>query len=439
MKKHNDRGFTLIELLVAVTVLGIIIIPLLHSFLSAYRVNAKSRQYMRATTLAQNEMEIFEKEKLADLVAMEKTTGSADLVYNTVTSDGTAVTAANLQALLEAEGTAWDGGFTFSRQGIVNDESGRSLFDVKITLNPERAGSGSRYYTQNTEELLQMSTISNLDSGSYVQRIRSASNEVDYDSVVYGIFNTRKAAGGVGTSWTKDDFEAKLERRITINVSQDLEDSLGKITKVKITYTYTCNEYGVMPDEYKTYTEEKIMFDNAQTLDEDGKRVELKSLYLFYAPRYDTAHEDVIAVENEAKLPIEVYILRQDIWKKTADEVRPVPAGYQAKLEIKDGLTTDGAGRIRTYARYRTNLNIDATVTPPIEGVGKELALSLSDYDNPSRVFSASEIKEATGLRSLGEAEAKDRIYSMKVEIYKAGADQLTEEPVVTMTGSKLE
>ena len=61
MKKQNNKGFTLIELLVAITVLAIVITPLLHSFVSSHRVNAKSKQLMRATTLAQNEMELFEK------------------------------------------------------------------------------------------------------------------------------------------------------------------------------------------------------------------------------------------------------------------------------------------------------------------------------------------------------------------------------------------
>ncbi|MDE6606412.1 MAG: type II secretion system GspH family protein, partial [Lachnospiraceae bacterium] len=70
----DNRGFTLLELLIAVLVLAIVIIPLLHSFVSSFRVNARSRETMRATTLAQNEMELFEKEKIEDLTDPTKFT-----------------------------------------------------------------------------------------------------------------------------------------------------------------------------------------------------------------------------------------------------------------------------------------------------------------------------------------------------------------------------
>ena len=49
--------------------------------------------------------------------------------------------------------------------------------------------------------------------------------------------------------------------------------------------------WGIVPDEYEKYTtKDRVFFNNSQTLDEDGKPVELKSLYLFYAPRYDTTN-----------------------------------------------------------------------------------------------------------------------------------------------------
>ena len=68
MKKQDNQGFSLIELLVAVVILAVVVVPLLHGFLSSYRVNSKSKSVLRATTLAQNEMETFEKEKIEDLI-----------------------------------------------------------------------------------------------------------------------------------------------------------------------------------------------------------------------------------------------------------------------------------------------------------------------------------------------------------------------------------
>ena len=52
-----DAGFSLVELLIAVTILAIIVIPLLHLFVTSTRINVKSRQTLRATTVAQDIME----------------------------------------------------------------------------------------------------------------------------------------------------------------------------------------------------------------------------------------------------------------------------------------------------------------------------------------------------------------------------------------------
>lgn len=56
MKKDN-KGFSLIELMVAVVILALIVTPILHSFLTVVRTNAKSRRLLRTTTVAENIME----------------------------------------------------------------------------------------------------------------------------------------------------------------------------------------------------------------------------------------------------------------------------------------------------------------------------------------------------------------------------------------------
>lgn len=56
MKKDN-KGFSLIELMAAVVILAIIVTPLLHSFMTVVRTNAKARRLLRSTTVAENVME----------------------------------------------------------------------------------------------------------------------------------------------------------------------------------------------------------------------------------------------------------------------------------------------------------------------------------------------------------------------------------------------
>ena len=56
-KQNKDAGFSLVELLIAVVILAIIVIPLMNLFVSSNRINIKSRQTLRATTVAQDIME----------------------------------------------------------------------------------------------------------------------------------------------------------------------------------------------------------------------------------------------------------------------------------------------------------------------------------------------------------------------------------------------
>ena len=56
-KLNKNAGFSLVELLIAVTILAIIVIPLLHMFVTTSRLNGKAKQKQRATTVAQNLIE----------------------------------------------------------------------------------------------------------------------------------------------------------------------------------------------------------------------------------------------------------------------------------------------------------------------------------------------------------------------------------------------
>ena len=73
MQKHrkkrqlNNEGFSLVELLIAIVILSIIVVPLLHSFVTSARTNAKSRTTMHATAIAEDVMEMFEAHSLEEM------------------------------------------------------------------------------------------------------------------------------------------------------------------------------------------------------------------------------------------------------------------------------------------------------------------------------------------------------------------------------------
>lgn len=440
----SNKGFSLLELLVAVLVLAIVIIPLLHSFVSSYRVNARSREMLRATTLAQNEMELFEKEKLEDL------TDPSKFSYRGWS-----------KVKPEPES---DGSYVFVREGTTNDTSGKSAtFDVIVRLNPERTNDTDRYHSQNTGGLLYMNTISNLDCGSFTQPVKSNINDPNNrfcDETVYSIFDANKE----GTAaW---DFKKSLARTITLQISQ-VDDGTKTVTKAKVIYEYFGDDHMVKPG-YQKYTKEQIIFDNAQEFDAEGNPIELKGIYLFYTPRYDVnnmnvvcegktypANLDKIIVKNEAKLPVNVYLIRQDILKdnpETWDMIedyndwfdrnkRDMPIDYRAALEIHEYFDSEG----NTYGNYYTNLKVENNPYHSIK---------LQDLENASREFIGINAITPAKLRVISAdlettnvkaTETKDRIYTMNVEVYRHIAGQSAEttalntDPLVVMDGSKLE
>lgn len=59
MKKGNNKGFSLIEIVIGIGMLAVIVIPILHTFITSAQINRDARQVMIQTEVAQTIMEGF--------------------------------------------------------------------------------------------------------------------------------------------------------------------------------------------------------------------------------------------------------------------------------------------------------------------------------------------------------------------------------------------
>ena len=66
-RKLNNRGMSLIEILVAIIILAVVTGPLLHSFVTAIKLNSKAKEQQRVITAAQSIMEGFKAYTLEEL------------------------------------------------------------------------------------------------------------------------------------------------------------------------------------------------------------------------------------------------------------------------------------------------------------------------------------------------------------------------------------
>ena len=76
-RKVNNAGFSLVELLVSMVILAIIVVPLLNSFLTAARTNAKAKRVLEATTAGQNLVERIKAQSVEDFVTGGVASGAA--------------------------------------------------------------------------------------------------------------------------------------------------------------------------------------------------------------------------------------------------------------------------------------------------------------------------------------------------------------------------
>lgn len=79
MKKGKNKGFSLIEILIGIGMLAVIVIPILHTFITSAQINRDSRQVMIQTEVAQTIMEGFAGKTYADV-----RTSVGELISNAV-------------------------------------------------------------------------------------------------------------------------------------------------------------------------------------------------------------------------------------------------------------------------------------------------------------------------------------------------------------------
>ena len=510
-RKRDNRGFTLLELMIAVIILAVIIVPLLHSFVTSYTVNSRSRRMMRATTLAQDVMEIFEREKLEDMKTLAAAS-DADAKYGDFTF--TDLSTPRDPAATPTDPTdptsppadpedAGNGLYEFAWEGVVNegsDGSGIRIFhggsdvatyDVTVTLDAQR---NSSYFDENTAQVADINTLSALDSGAYVQRVRNLTQTSGMDEEAYNYFYTHQKTGGTEA---REDFARHLHREITLTVEQK-EQAGRTVTIAKAEYVYILDDTyaaGIVEAADRRYSSgEKIFFNNAQTDDGDGNPVALQSVYLFYAPRYVSGKavpdSDVIIIRNEDKLPVNIYLMEQNVINFSDDYDDETPsvnsgptfdrtlydslmdtaakrdyvatclydvnhkAGGRDEIRIYDGVSAGESGASVAAANYFINLDYpdpaDPTIDPadPTSPPTDPNALpNCQCYDIDAgagaSALASGKINDTNvvsflKLKSLNEKTAYDRIYTMTVRVYEHGSDPAA-EPLVTLTGSKIE
>lgn len=447
-KQIDNHGFSLVELLVAIVILAIVVVPLLHTFVSSARTNMLARRRLRVTTAAQDIMEGLKADTIeelsyqfnypyadefggtipagikdanrfhivsprmvdGDIKELQSDDGVSftDVVLGEDAASKDDVTASmysvdqgvNYEFIGHKEGNPDDGVYYFSMEDVTMQNTN---FDALIGVDarPYR-GAETDPEKHNSKEVVNITNMNTKYDAFYVQST----------DLVKQVLQTYNAKYSPEPEVKADD----LTMTIRISVMNTVSGAKN-LTKVTLTYEFTVDGAVNQPDP-----EVHVIYNNV----ESGK--DLESVYLFYMPMY-YGKTDTIIYENMNNVPATFYIVKQEPASVTpqlkADEI-----GYKCTVQIKEN-TSSFADR---YTVLRSNLSTNLyDVYDPVSP-NKLTGISYSYNGAPPKSAEDMEVKDLTGLKK------QDRIFDIRIGIYEPGAaanGYRDEDRITELTGSK--
>ena len=406
IRGKQNKGFTLVEVLIAMTILAIIVAPLLHAFVTASRTNAKAKQLMKATTLAQNVMEELKANPLEDIARQfnsSSTTsytsnlsiaGLAENAYEAIENGTDLVPAYTSEKEAEGftpnssirTGVTPEGDFVGQTSGeyyfMLEDVARESArFDIAVHLTKNAANG--------THTLTNINAMNAPDCGYYEQGLSDENAVVQFDTAI------RAYPNSLGTL-TPEEIREAMERKITIDIT-----SVSGNETVKITYEYEIPS-GYTAEQDRYYSESVTIFDNYLS---DEK---LNAVYLYYRPLYEGVGRDNIEVVNNNNLDVDVYLIKM----KGTGYSEYNDTNYTPTIKVKE---TAAASDGKSHALLCTNINKTTS-------------------------FSYSVTGSTLRFTDLGNEESKDCFYDVEIKVYKHGATPFQEDNrITTFTGSKMD
>ena len=455
-KQLNNDGFSLVELLIAIVILSIIVVPLLHSFVSSARTSAKARNTMHATAVAEDVMEDFEAYSIEEMAEKYRNAG------------------------FTAEEDA-NGKWTFFKQD--NKSTTPGSYDVVVELDP----TVTQYVDVNEKKLVDIQNLAGSLNAVYTEA-EDASQEA------YGYF--LQHSGKVTEGMTEAQIEQiaielaeNVTKTITISIdSSRIRVDLGSageletdVYLVTAQSQYHCGTWLLEDPSYGDYPQtgnDAIIFSNEESvrkkaeelkakadagevLTEDQKKLSnLANIIICLQPRYEAAvsHDivDTVIVDNPDNVQTNVFLVKQELSAERESQmqesfqVNPVDwsirkSNYSVEYRLReshpDWITADGTAA----CQLRTNLLPDTNTTYTFSN------LSISGYNRSGKAYrqenqtdyqpvgsDGAKVLTILSADTLTPKVQKNHIYDINVKVYEQGMKD-SGNPLITMNGTVIQ
>lgn len=445
-KKHNNSGFSLVELIVTIAILAIVVFPLLNAFVLSARTNAKAKERLRLTSIAENMMEGIEKMSLEELAyqfdypeerfnlistSLLSTDEFGALPVYELTNEGTTYqrtyTYEQIKKKIEDAGyeiPGWDTMINSSirTHGTERVFEGQSSRNYYFFLKNMSAGGGSKKYSAlisvkpndvksyNDTEIADLQSIDPQTDALYADAI-STSTVLALFPVEETTATTDEHGNEVAPAITTD----KITRSIEVNVR-----NISGVETVELVYYYSAVD---STGNTLVYHLSSVLFDNADNPDQS-----LKNVYLLYFPWYQGA-SDSITVNNPDDVDFTLHLIKQKGSDQAPDDTTLAvrEAAYKLDLYVKE-TTADAKGH--SHCDIQSNLNTNLATKGAID----QIRWCQYNSNAASNVWS-----NVLQGRSITTPITKwDRIFDVTVEIYDGSVDVgslMGAEPLATFTG----
>ena len=465
--KAANAGFSLVELLIAVTILAIIVIPLLHMFVTSTRINVKSRQTLRATTVAQDIMEglkAYNLDEVRTQFSLPDGTISDDFFYptegfyivNSKMIQGGVREVRQLETGRDVNGKFDDPDdedneiYYFA---IENLKMQGGEYDALIKLDAStytegKAGSSGhdnafngKYYAE-TKSVSETSGNSEKDSSYHEHSEMNKNVLADIKDQIEGHLDDNSADAAYYAQLEAYELEDLIEKR---NITVEIEDA-GSVDakgnpqcKATISFEYICSDpFGYNPaGKYVSYGKAGSTSGLVGGEDKDKpiRTFSSGNFYLFYYPIYSTTAR-IDNIQFVIKDPAKLFDGEQPLLKSItlAKQIRSVvdtdanviapdmsnsdlyaaESTYKASVE----LSTTGLGSLDAdKLLFRTNIDTY---------LAKDPATGLTPDDT---IMGIQYMEELTGNiepnAMVGDNvsdKVTDVIYDIEITVYKTGA-----------------
>ncbi len=419
----NQKGMSLVELIIAVTILSVAIAPLLYSFAHSARYNAKAKKAQRATTAAQTVMENIKAYNLDSLyekfcVDPSDTTKHIDTVpflYNNSTAVYSTTNTYNANAgYADKMGT-----YTITGMKMSDGPSDSHLYDVDITIAPDKTESLPTYHVYNPS----------LDA-LYEENSES---EGMYAFDPYFVATTCVKNSGVPSESVKC---------IEINRSATL---VFDDTTMRVDYAYDYYLYST-PEPNGAAVLGNGTFNKSTSVDRGDSATRLRDVYYYYYPAFrnrlgstnaegDIIDPGIIRVSKDklyirnkttdhSTEPVNVYVFKQrDMGllsdPSAANVIRACEPTYRLEIHADNGTV----GLTNVYDC------VQKSVVNPEVNMSSMLSSGLS--------FDSDLVKDRVTVKTdITESRTDLLTYSVEIKVYDPATDSGHTSPLSTMSGT---